>query len=347
MEGTNRPAKARRKRVTIVDVAKHAGVSTAAASKVLRNAYGASESMRQRVQASMDELGYRPSRPARGMRGRTFTLGMMVSDIDNPFFSILARGISSVIRPNSYELMITPAGYETGSQADAVDALIDHQMDGLILVAPILSEEHLERVAREIPLAIVGLHSQSPSLDSVSADDSLGSELVVDYLVGLGHRRIGFVARDRDDPDSSRPEMVRLAGFLDAMDRRHLLDEAVVVEGPWSQEGGKEAVRLIDAQDRPPTAVFAGADIVALGMISELWNQGRTVPDTYSLVGFDNSNASSFGPIDLTTVDQSGLEMGQQVARLLLERIGGRTSAVHTLMHPELIPRSTTASPRN
>lgn len=99
----------RQRRVTIVDVAKHAGVSTASASKVLRNAFGASESMRARVQEAMNDLGYRPHGPARGMRGRTFTIGVVVSDIENPFFSLITDGISSVIRPQSLSCSSRPA----------------------------------------------------------------------------------------------------------------------------------------------------------------------------------------------------------------------------------------------
>ena len=116
----------RQRRVTIVDVAKHAGVSTAAASRVLRNAYGARESMRTRVQASMDELDYRPHGPARGMPARTFTIGVVVSDIENPLFSLITDGISSVIRPQSYELYVSPGGLEALPQKSVVEAMIDY-----------------------------------------------------------------------------------------------------------------------------------------------------------------------------------------------------------------------------
>lgn len=337
-------AETRPKRATIVDVARHAGVSTASASKVLRNAYGVSDAMRDRVQASMEALSYRPNRPARGMRGRTFTIGMMVSDIDNPFFSLIADGISSAIRTREYELLISPGGYSAATQNAAVDALTDHQMDGLILVAPVIPGSDLERAAQDIPLAIVGRHSQSGALDSVSTDDMYGADLVVDHLVGLGHRRIGFVANLQDLLETDRPESVRLEGFLQAMRRRGLEKDAIVIDSRWSLEGGRAAVHEIDALADPPTAVFAGADVAALGMISELWDRREAVPETYSLVGFDNSRLSSLGPIDLTTVDQSGFEMGQNVGRLLLERIEGRPEPQHVLMRPELVIRSTTAA---
>ncbi|MFE5671647.1 LacI family DNA-binding transcriptional regulator [Agromyces sp. NPDC056523] len=345
MQEVRTAGEVRQKRVTIVDVAQHAGVSTASASKVLRNAYGVSESMRERVQASMDALGYRPHRPARGMRGRTFTIGMMVSDIDNPFFSLIADGISSVLRQRDYELLISPGGYEAASQNAVVDALIDHQMDGLILVAPVVGGDDLDRIAREIPLVIVGRHSHSEVLDSVSGDDERGSELVVDHLVGLGHGRIGFVTNHQDRVEPDRPESARLAGFLKAMASRGLADDAVVIDSRWSLEGGRNAVAMVDSLETPLTAVFAGADVTALGIMSELWEQRRAVPATYSLVGYDNSRISSIGPIGLTTVDQSGFEMGETAGRLLLERIEGRVDASHVLLRPQLVARTTTAPP--
>ncbi|KSU54838.1 hypothetical protein AS029_07790 [Microbacterium enclense] len=335
----------RQKRATIVDVAHHAGVSTASASKVLRNAYGVSDAMRERVQASMDALGYRPHRPARGMRGQTFTVGMMASDIENPFFSIIADGITSVLKTENYELLISTGGYDSASQNASVDALIDHQMDGLILIAPVVSGADLERIARDIPLVVVGRHSSSAALDSVSGDDDLGSALVVDHLVELGHRRIAFVANHQDQLEPDRPESVRLAGFLGAMDRHGLGGEAVVIDSRWSLEGGREAARIADTLEHPPTAVVAGADVTALGMLSELWETGRSAPAAYSLAGYDNSRTSSIGPIALTTVDQSGFEMGQAVGRLLLERISGRTESTHLLLEPQLVPRATTAAP--
>ncbi|TPX05820.1 LacI family transcriptional regulator [Schumannella luteola] len=300
--------------------------------------------MKQRVQASMDALGYRPHRPARGMRGRTFTLGLLVSDIENPFFSLIADGITSVVRSQGYELLISPGGYDAGSQNAVIDALIDHQMDALVLIGPVVTGADLERIAGEIPLVVVGRHSRSAALDSVSGDDELGSALVVDHLVALGHRRIAFVANQQDSLEPDRPESVRLAGFVEAMARHGLAESAMVVDSRWSLTGGHEAARVIAETAEAVTAVFAGADVTAFGIMSELWERGLRVPDAYSLAGYDNSRMTSIGPIDLTTVDQSGFEMGETAGRLALERIGGRTESRHVLLRPRLILRSTTRS---
>ncbi|HWH98468.1 MAG TPA: LacI family DNA-binding transcriptional regulator [Pseudolysinimonas sp.] len=333
----------RARRVTIVDVARHAGVSTAAVSKVLRNAYGVSDSMRERVLHSMEQLEYRPHRPARGMRGRTYTVGMLVSDIENPFFDLLSDGAIGALAASGYELLIAPGGYLASEQVAAVEALIDHQMDGLILVAPVISRDDLERLARAVPVVVVGQHGGSDLLDTVAGDDHLGAAAVVDHLVELGHERIVFVANHREQADSLRPESVRLEGFLEAMRRHGLSDSAVVIDGSWSMDGGRDAAHAIEALDPRPTAVHAGADVVAFGVLSAWWDDGLRVPRDFSLVGYDNSRTSSIGPISLTTVDQSGREMGARAGELLLERIAGRTDAAHELLEPRLIPRATTA----
>lgn len=328
------------KRATIVDVGVKAGVSTAAVSKVLRNAYGVSDAMRTRVHAAMAELDYRPDRLARGMRGRTFSIGMMVSDLENPYFNLLADGISAVMREEGYELLVSPGGVTAESQTAAINSLIDHRMDGLILIAPFLSEESTRRVA-SVPTVVVGTHTRNPTFDSVSGDDEAGAALVVEHLAGLGHERIAFVSNDMRPSERGRPESARLRGFTNAMRARDL--EPQIIKSQWHLEGGRQAARMIAQMDVPPTAVHAGADIVAFGIMSELWEHGERVPESLSVVGYDNSWMSSVGPLALTTVDQAGLEMGRVAGALLLERIGGRSTARHELLKPTLVTRGTTA----
>jgi LacI family transcriptional regulator len=333
------------RRITIVDVARHAGVSTASASKVLRNAYGASESMRARVQASIDQLGYRPYGPARGMRGRTFTIGVVLSDLDNPFFSLIVEGLSRAVRSRSYELFISPSGYEGSPQQLGIEAMIDHQVDGLVLVAPLVTSAQLEVIAAQIPLLVIGNHSRSQVFDSVVADDERGAQLAVDHLVKLQHRRIAYVMHAGGLGDETRPEVRRLTGFNHAMQKHGLASDSMVLLAAWNLEGGREAARHIDSLASPPTAVFAGADVVALGMINELWDRGLSAPGTYSLVGYDNSRSASLGPISLTSVDQSGVEMGERAGQLLIERIEGRYRACHEMFEPRLVERNSTAAP--
>lgn len=150
------------RRVTIVDVARHAQVSTTAVSKVLRNAYGASPEMRAKVRRAIEELGYRPLAAARGLRGQTYTIGVMLPDIRNPFFPEILDGVTGCLEATDYQVLLGPGCNGEKEEARVTEAMIDRGMDGLILVAPVSPRAHLEQVAAVVPTVVVGRHGHSP-----------------------------------------------------------------------------------------------------------------------------------------------------------------------------------------
>lgn len=329
------------KRATISDVARHAGVSKAAVSKVLRDAYGVSETMKVRVEASMDSLGYRPSVLARGLRGSSYTIGVFVLDLHNTFFSVLIEGMREEAEAQGYQLFLGPARQGLAGQRRMIEAMVDRRMDGLVLIAPFGAAEELEKVAQGTPTVVLGRHGPALAYDTVASDDIAGSGLIVDHLVSLGHRRIAHVsniAEGKNEP--GMPQEVRARGYVQAMER-HGLDPDVIMY-PWTHEGGMEAGAAILARTTRPTAVHAGADIAAIGLLTKMWESGVRVPEELSVVGYDNVFMASLAPVGLTTVDQSGFEMGATAARLLLERIQGRQESVSTLAPPRLVVRKTT-----
>ncbi|WP_395400509.1 LacI family DNA-binding transcriptional regulator [Arthrobacter sp. UC242_113] len=334
------------KRPTIVDVARHAGVSPAAASKVLRNAYGVSAEMKTKVQASMNALGYRPLASARGMRGRTQAIAVVVADLHNEFSSLLVEGVRQESVRQKYRLLVAPSGSGKDAQDRMVDDLIDRGMDGIVLISPLGTDAELEAQAKSIPMVVLGRHGGSQEFDSVAADDFAGAGLVVDHLVAHGHKRIAYINHTTDGRNDARlPEEVRVRGYVDAMIRHGLGDSIDIVQTQWSQEGGEEAGRVLLARKKPPTAIFAGADVAAIGILTSLWAAGVSVPGEMSVAGFDNIFTTSLAPISMTTVDQSGLDMGSKAGRLLLERIADRKDAVNSLIQPSLIVRTTTSAP--
>ncbi|MEU6251352.1 LacI family DNA-binding transcriptional regulator [Streptomyces sp. NPDC047043] len=339
---------AARRRVTIVDVARHAQVSTTAVSKVLRNAYGASPEMRAKVRRAIDELGYRPHAGARGLRGQTYTIGVMLPDIRNPFFPEILDGITASLEATEYQVFLGPGCNGEKEEARVTEAMIDRGMDGIILVAPVSSRAHLERVAASVPTVVVGRHGKSPVYDTVADDDIEGAALVVGHLAGLGHRRIAHIEHHETDPTrlAEMPNARRADGYRRAM-RAHGLEECIdVVSTSYTQDGGHRGAQELLARTPRPTAVFAGADIVAMGVLQAFTEAGLSVPGDISVAGYDNTTFAAFGPISLTSVDQAGREMGRNAVRLLLERIAdrGRPSAQVTLS-PTLVPRRTTARP--
>ncbi|MET0704335.1 MAG: LacI family DNA-binding transcriptional regulator [Mycobacterium sp.] len=334
------------RRVTIQEVARTAGVSVSAVSKVVREAYGVSPEMRSRVSAAIDELGYRPNTGARSMRGRSYTIGVMLVDFTSPYQPEVAQGVTDELQGTSFTSILISGGSEAGGQQRATEALIDRQVDGLILIAPFCSHTWLEELGASIPVVAVGRHGASTNYDTVSGDDVEGARLVVDHLVGLGHRRIVFTGHPTAGLE--RPfvlsHIARQDGYEAAM-RRHGLEPDVLVTF-WSEQGGYVAAGQALDQSSPPTAIFAGADIAALGVLRAAEERGLRVPEDLSVAGYDNIYMSTIGRVSLTTVDQAGPLTGSISARLLLQRINdGRTQPVHYILPPRLEARRTTASP--
>ncbi|MCX4862049.1 LacI family DNA-binding transcriptional regulator [Streptomyces canus] len=336
------------RRVTIVDVARHAQVSTTAVSKVLRNAYGASPEMRAKVRRAIDELGYRPHAGARGLRGQTYTIGVMLPDIRNPFFPEILDGITGRLADTDYQVFLGPGCNGEKEEARVTEAMIDRGMDGLILIAPISPRAHLERIASAVPTVVVGRHGHSPVYDTVTDDDVAGAFLIVRHLADLGHRRIAHIEHHETDPTriAEMPNAQRADGYRQAMRSLGLADEIDIVSTSYTQQGGYEGAKELLTRPRRPTAVFAGADIVAMGVLEAFTEAGLSVPDDISVAGYDNTTFAAFGPISLTSVDQAGHEIGSNATRILLDRIADRQKkSVQVKLSPTLVPRRTTAPP--
>jgi LacI family transcriptional regulator len=337
------------RRITIVDVARHANVSTTAVSKVLRNAYGASPAMRAKVRKAVTELGYRPSAAARGMRGQTYTIGVMLPDIRNPFFPEILDGLTEWLRDTDYQVLLGAGGCnDEDTEARVTEAMIDRSMDGLILIAPVSARSHLDRVASIVPTVVVGRHGHSAAYDTVTDDDDAGAALVVGHLAELGHRRIAHIDHHETDPDrlAEMPNAIRAAGYRRAMQARGLAGEIDIVATTYTQEGGYLGARQLLARPRRPTAIFAGADVVAMGVLEALAEAGLSVPGDISVAGYDNTTFAAFGPISLTSVDQAGHQIGGNAARLLLDRIADRHKpTAQVKLSPTLVARRSTAPP--
>lgn len=333
------------RRVRIQDVAQEAGVSVSAVSKVLRDAYGVSPQMQRRVQETIERMGYRPHAGARAMRGRSHTVGVMLMHLSSPFQPEVVEGISGQLEHSSYQEVLVAAGQSPARQMRSIEALLDRQVDGLILLTPWMKTAWLEDLGERVPIVVIGRHGPGKNYDSVVDDDYLGARLMVSHLVDLGHERIAHTSQPIGG--LRRPFVLshtpRCDGYADAM-TEHGLEPQVAVTS-YTEPGGHEAAVQLLGQSEPPTAIFAGADIAALGVLRAAEERGVRVPDDLSVTGYDNIYASSIGRVSLTTVDQSGDRTGSISAQLLLERLDGRTEAVHHVLTPRLIPRATSTAP--
>ncbi|PJJ70655.1 LacI family transcriptional regulator [Diaminobutyricimonas aerilata] len=339
-----------RKFATIEDVARHAGVSRAAVSKVIRGAYGVSDTMRERVNSSIAELNYRPRVAARAMRGSSFTLGIEIPEFGNPFFIRILKGATEAIAGTDYQLIIAPA--DAGIETDAVEgyraleALADRQVDGIVAVSPLVQADWLARLAERTPVVMLGRHDDASNYDRVVGDDAVGAALVMDHLFSLGHERIAHVTRSEAVTfGNSTPHAIRL-GVYERMMRAagHGSHVEVVRTGPTERHSFEATRALLQTPNRP-TAIFAAHDELALGALRAVGALGLTAAEV-SVIGYDDIDLADHPAISLTTVDQAGVEMGRQAVRLLIEQIAGRSEPVEYVSTPTLKVRGSTAPVR-
>lgn len=332
---------------TITDVAREAGVSRAAVSKVIRNAYGVSDDMRARVNAAIERLHYRPRVAARAMRGPSNTIGMEIPDIGNAFFDEVVDGARQALAGTGAQLIVVPAAAEAEEGLQAIRTLADREVDGLVAISPLVSASWLEDLSGRMPVVMLGRHDASVGYDTVTGDDAEGARLVMEHLLSLGHEQIAHLTRSEEvtAPGSGTPHAVRLGAYLQTMRRRGLSPD--VVRTGRTEHDARAAIVHRLGRSTPPTAIFAGNDTLALGALAAIADMGMSTREV-SVVGYDDVAIASHPAISLTSVDQAGREMGRSAIELLLSRRAGRVGAVHLSVMPALRPRQSTGrvSPR-
>ena len=329
------------RRITIRDVAEQAGVSVATVSKVINQRYGVAKSTFAHVQGVIDELGFESSIVASSLRShQTKVLGILVADLE-PFSTELLKGAARAVRGTGYELVVYSAGRRTadhvGWERRYLARLGGTLIDGAVLVTPTVVDAQVG-----IPMVAVDPHTGDSRVPTVASDNLRGARLATDHLIGLGHRRIGFIA-GRPDLESAR---LRREGYEQALTRAGIaLDPRLVAVGDFLEERAHDAAReLLDNADRP-TAIFAANDSSALGVLSLARELGIAVPKELSVIGFDNIPESVMTVPQLTTVEQPIQLMGQRAIELLLELLAGNTSVQDVILRTGLLERSTTAPP--
>jgi DNA-binding LacI/PurR family transcriptional regulator len=321
---------------TMDDVAKRAGVSRSLVSLVMRESPRVSDLSRKNVLAAARELGYRPNLWARNQAsGQTHTIGIMLNDLHNPYFTEMAEGAAAAATDANMQVLITSGWQRENGDAAAIEALLELRTRGLILGAARVAHDLFGEVANKVPVVSVAVFDRPDGFDTVCNDESIGAELVVDHLVDLGHERIAHITGG-DSP--SGPE--RRTGFIDAMVVRGLAP--IIVDGAFEEHAGHAAAMQLMALREPPTAIFAANDLCASGVLTALRDLGVSVPYDVSVVGYDDTLLAGVGTMSLTTVHQPRQHFGRRAMELLLERIDGRSVASHELIEPRLVTRSST-----
>lgn len=328
------------KQPTILDVAKRAGVSKSLVSLAMRGSDQVSAASRQAIFEAAADLGYRPNAAARSLvRQRSFILGVMLSDLHNPFFAEVVDGIDDAALTAGYRALYNSGRRSPQLEAEAIETLLELRVDGLIVAAPAIGPKSAVAAARSVPTVVVGRATRSAEIDCVTNDDRLGGELVVDHLVSLGHRQIAHI-----HGGSGAGAHPRRTGYERAMRRHGLSAEIRSVAGAYTEDAGMRGMEeLLDSGDRP-TAVFVANDIAAIGALDVLDEYGLRVPEDLSVVGYDNTHISGRHRFDLTTIDQPRSEIGYTAVSLLLERLDeGRIEAKRVVLAPRLVARGSSA----
>ena len=331
-----------RGRVTIRHVAMRAGVAVGTVSHYLNRSAPVADGTARRIQRTIDRLGYRPDLGARSLRvRRTQSVGLVLPNISNPFYSEVARVIEHALWERGFQTLLCDSSGEPERERAHLDGLESRRVDGILLI-----RSSGRAAARAEPdqrggVPVVYVDRAVAGRHSVTSDNRMGGELAARHLAELGHRRIGVLAGEKAVLNVQQ----RLQGFRGELDRHGLaLADDAAINGPQALELGYEVERLVLLDPRP-TAVFATNDIVAIGAWRRLLELGLRIPQDVSLVGFDDIEMSRLLFPPLTTVSQDKSAMGEQAAALLLRLLQGEELAPDvTLIAPRLVVRGSTAA---
>jgi len=310
---------------TIRDVAKLAGVAPITISRVINDSDYVSQETRKRVEAAIEALGYVPNMLGPSLRFRqTMTLALVVTDITNPFFTTITRGVEDVAQANGYSTILCNTDESEEKQAQYLHMLLRRKVDGILLVPASSSAGPIRLIRKQgVPLVVLDRQIPDVEVDIVRADSETGAYNLTKHLISLGHRKITMLA----GPKSVSTAVDRVDGYCRAMHEAGLeVGDSQVFWGRFTQESGYVLTQEALSASMLPTALFAANNFVAIGAIQVLQEQNIRIPEDIALVTVDDiPPAFTIHPF-LTVAAQPAREMGHQAAMLLLERLKGETS---------------------
>jgi DNA-binding LacI/PurR family transcriptional regulator len=313
----------RRSKITMDDVARAAGVSIQTVSAVINNKSGISERTRVRIRKIIARLDYQPNLLASSLRGkRSFTIGVLIPSITNPFYPELVRGIEDEAQRHDYSLFLCNSDEDPEKEVNYLHLLRRHRIAGLI--AGTISEhpawtQALNKLAAQGVSIVLLLGSSRPSekITLITTDDQEGLVKATSHLLDLGHDRIGMIM----PPLNPNGESPRVTGFLEAHTLRgKKVEPELLVRGGWHVTEGREGAAQLMGLPVPPTAIVAANDMAAIGAITKLKDLNLKVPEDVAVVGFDNIGIARWYNPSLTTVDQPRHQMGERAMQELLKR---------------------------
>ena len=333
-----------RKRTVTMDleaVAKRAGVSTSTVSRVLNNLDVVKSSTRARVIRAAAELNYHPNLHARSLaRGKSRLLGIIVSNLENPFFLDIYRTLESDARSRGYEVVLANTDYQSKQLVASVQLMIGLRVAGLAAIVSEMEEHLIQTLAdSRIPVTFYDVGTPQKNITNIRVDYRKGIKKTVSYLNSLGHRRMAFIGHH----STLGPISERRKAFLDSVSRCSPSGEAKIFVGPDGPEGGRQATRDLFESGFHPTAVLCVNDFMAVGVLRELRERGLHVPKDISVTGFDNIKLAEFCSPALTTVHIPRDRIGHIIFENIIgDEAGEQVAGREIVIDPELVVRETT-----
>lgn len=306
---------------TIHDVAKCAGVAPITVSRVINNSGYVSRETRQRVEGAIAELGYVPNTLARGLRSkRTNTLALVMTDITNPFFTVIARGVEDTAKKSGYSVIFCNTDESETEEFKYAQILAQKQVDGVILVPAGGNSKTVEFFqSNDIPVVLIDRRVPNVGCDTVRCDSISGAYKLVKLLLDLGHSRIAAISGPRGVSTAED----RIEGYRNALAEAGLEEVEMVYYGTFTVAGGYELAVQIMQNEQPPTALFCANNFITIGVLKAFLDHGIRVPDDVALVGFDDLPVNLIVEPFITVAAQPAYEMGKWGTKLLLDRLTG------------------------
>jgi len=323
------------------DVAQRARVSIATVSRVVNDVGPVKNSTRARVLKAIKELKYHPNLHARTLAGgKSRTLGMIVSNLENPFFLDIFRALESDAHRRGYEVIVANTDYQPRQLVSSVHLMIGRRLAGLAVIVSEMEPPLIqELVDSNLPICFYDVGTPARNISNIKVKYERGIQKVVEYLFSVGHRRMAFVGHHTElDPLQERKR-----SFLDTMKRYAGQVEHAISTDRDGPAGGQQATRQLLASGFNPTAIICVNDFMALGVVKELREQGKRVPQDVSVTGFDNIGLSEFACPSLTTVNIPREKIGHLAfSALVPENEGSQALGREYLIDPELVIREST-----
>lgn len=333
-------------KVTIVDVAAEAGVSFGTVSRVINNDIHVRPETRERVSQAMQRLGFVANRQARSLAGgKTSGIGLLVPDLGTGYIGEIIRGIDAELTLQGLDLILYTTHRTASKEATYVANLAQGMVDGLLLVLPRNPADYVGTLTqRNFPFVLIDHQGTGQDCPAVGATNWQGAYDATEYLIKLGHRRIGFITGSMDLGCAQD----RLAGYRAALRTHHLPDtRELIYEGTFFQPDGFTGASILLDLPNPPTAIFASNDVMAMGAMDAIRNRGLRIPDDVSVLGFDDIPQAAVVRPALTTVQQPLEKMGRVAAQMLLDSLEFPERTVQRIELPtKLVLRDSCGSPK-